>query len=191
MKKLRVLDVDQRMRVIATIGALAVWRPAMRVVTAAVAILLLLQLAWPLELAHADQARTPGPLGFWALEGNQGVVQIYACGGQKLCGAIVGIEFDHPAEPMPMTWNHRSQCDFPFIANLRPRGDDWVGTITNPKSGHTYGARVSMDSPGVLKLRGYFLIPTLGQTQTWTRFPGTPPSDCRMTPSDFSNSESQ
>jgi hypothetical protein len=37
----------------------------------------------------------------------------------------------------------------------------------------------------VLKLRGYFLIPSLGQTQTWTRFPGVPPAGCRMVPADF------
>ncbi len=183
--------MHQRMRVIATIAALPVWRFALRVAASAVPVLLLMQLAWPVGVAQADQARTPGPLGFWALEGNQGVVEIYACGAQTLCGAIVGIEFDHPSDPMPKTWDHRSQCDFPFIVGLRPRGDAWVGTITNPKSGHTYGARVFLASPGVLKLRGYFLIPTLGQTQTWTRFPGTPPADCRMTPSDFSNAETQ
>ncbi len=185
--------MHQTMRLIAAIAARPVplRRPARRRGGVALALLVLMQLAWPVGGAHADQPRTPGPLGFWALEGNQGVVEIYSCGGETLCGAIVGIELDHPAEPMPMTWDHRSQCDFPFIANLRQRGDHWVGSITNPKTGHTYSARVSMASPGVLKLRGYFLIPTLGQTQTWTRFPGTPPPGCRMTPADFSNAETQ
>jgi uncharacterized protein (DUF2147 family) len=181
----------ETMRAIAIIAARPFRRPAVPVGASAAAMLLLVQLAWLVGAAHADQPRAPGPLGFWALEGNQGVVEIYSCGWQTLCGALVGIEFDHPTDPMPMTWDHRSQCDFPFIANLRRRGDDWFGTITNPKSGHSYGARLSMESPGVLKLRGYFLIPTLGQTQTWTRFPGTPPSGCRMTPSDFSNVETQ
>jgi uncharacterized protein (DUF2147 family) len=141
-----------------------------------------LRLAGP---AQADQPRAPGPTGFWALENHQGVVEIYACGYQTLCGALVGIEFDRPTDPMPMAFDHRSQCDFVFITNLRPRGDAWVGHITSPKSGHTYDARVSLASPGVLKLRGYFLIPTLGETQTWTRFGGTPPADCRMSPGDF------
>jgi uncharacterized protein (DUF2147 family) len=149
-------------------------------------LLLLIGVAEPGSTARADQPSTPSPLGFWSLEHNQGVVEIYTCGWQTLCGALVGIEFDRPTDPMPTTWDHRSQCDFPFISRLRPRGDAWVGTITNPKSGHTYDARVFLAGPGVLKLRGYFLIPTLGETQTWTRFDGTPPADCRMTPSDFS-----
>jgi uncharacterized protein (DUF2147 family) len=86
---------------------------------------------------------------------------------------------------MPKAWNGRSQCDDVFITGLRPRGDAWFGHITNPKDGHTYGARLSLASQGVLKLRGYFLIPTLGETQTWTRFPGIPPAGCRMSPVDF------
>jgi uncharacterized protein (DUF2147 family) len=141
---------------------------------------------WAPGQALADQPTKPGVVGYWTLEHDQGVVQIYSCGWQTLCGALVGIEFDHAGEQMPQAWNHQSQCDFVFITNLKPSGDAWVGKITNPKNGHRYGARVSLASPGVLKLRGYFLIPTLGQTQTWSRFAGTPPAGCRMAPGDFS-----
>jgi uncharacterized protein (DUF2147 family) len=152
----------------------------------ALGLVVLAAMAWAPVRAQADQPSTPGLIGYWTLEKNQGVVQIYACGWQTLCGALVGIEFDHPTDPMPTAWNGQSQCDFVFITNLRPRGDAWVGHITNPKSDSRYGARLSLASPGVLKLRGYFLIPTLGQTQTWTRFDGTPPVGCRMSPGDFS-----
>jgi uncharacterized protein (DUF2147 family) len=153
----------------------------------ALAFLLLTAMLQPFATAWADQPFAPSPLGFWALENNQGVVQIYSCGYQTLCGALVGIEFDHPTDPMPMTFDHRSQCDFVFITSLKPRGQAWVGHIINPKSGHTYSARVSLAGPGVLKLRGYFLITALGQTQTWTRFAGTPPVGCRMGARDFTN----
>ncbi len=149
----------------------------------AIGLALLAALAW--APARADQFSAPGLTGYWALEQNQGVVQIYACGSQTLCGALVGIELDHPTDPMPRTWNGQSQCDFVLITNLQPRGDAWVGHITNPKSGHTYDARLSLASPGVLTLRGYFLISLLGQSQSWTRFPGTPPAGCRMAPADF------
>jgi uncharacterized protein (DUF2147 family) len=142
--------------------------------------------AWAPGRADADQPSAPGLIGYWTLEQNQGVVQIYSCGWQRLCGALVGIELDHPSDRMPLAWNRQSECDFVFITNLRLRGDAWVGHITNPKSGHTYDARLSLASQGVLKLRGYFLIPTLGQTQTWTRFSGVPPAGCRMSPGDFS-----
>ena len=147
--------------------------------------LVLLSMPWRAAPARADQPFKPSPIGYWALEQNQGVVQIYTCGWQTLCGALVGIEFDRPTDPMPMTWNHRSQCRFVLISNLKPRGDAWVGAITNPKSGHSYGARVSLASPGVLKVRGYLLFAALGQTQTWTRYPGTPPANCRMSAADF------
>jgi uncharacterized protein (DUF2147 family) len=148
-------------------------------------LVLLAALAWAPGRADADQPSAPGLIGYWTLEQNQGVVEIYSCGWQTLCGALVGIELDRPSDPMPRAWNGQSQCDYVFITNLRPRGAAWVGHIINPKSGHTYDARLSLASPGVLQLRGYFLIPTLGETQTWTRFSGTPPAGCRMSPSDF------
>jgi uncharacterized protein (DUF2147 family) len=150
-----------------------------------IGVYVMLAVAWVPGKALADQPTAPGVIGYWALERNQGVVQIYSCGWQILCGALVGIEFDHPTDSMPSTWNHRSQCNFVFVTGLQPSGSAWVGRITNPKSGHSYDARVVLAAPGILKLRGYFLIPTLGKTQTWTRFPGTPPAGCRMAPGDF------
>jgi uncharacterized protein (DUF2147 family) len=136
--------------------------------------------------ALADNRSEPGALGYWETADHQGVVQIYTCGVDTLCGALVGMEFDHPTDPMPMTWNHRPQCDFPFIGNLKQRSNGaWFGSITNPKSGKTYNARIELASPGVLKLRGYLFVPALGQTETWTRFPGVPPAGCRMAASDF------
>ena len=151
----------------------------------AIGLVLLAAMLWAPRAAHADQPSAPSLIGDWTLENNQGVVQIYACGWQTLCGALVGIELDHPTDRMPMTWNRQSQCRYVFIVNVRPRGDAWFGHITDPANGHTYGARLSLSAPGVLKLRGYFLIPTLGETQTWTRFAGSPPADCRMSPEDF------
>jgi uncharacterized protein (DUF2147 family) len=154
----------------------------------AFALVLLAAVVWAPGRTLADQPSAPSLVGYWTLERNQGVVQIYSCGWRMLCGALVGLELDHPTDPMPTTWNRQSQCDYVFIINLRPRPNAWVGRITDPEDGHTYDARLSLTAPGVLKLRGYFLIPTLGETQTWTRFPGIPPAGCRMSPRDFSRS---
>jgi uncharacterized protein (DUF2147 family) len=159
--------------------------PFLRLGTIVIGLVLLAGMLGAPGRARADQPSVPGPIGYWTLEKNAGVVQIYSCGWQTLCGALVGIEFDRPTDPMPVTWNGRSQCDYVLIADLRPSGDAWVGRITNPKNGHSYGARVSLASPGVLKLRGYFIFSALGQTQTWTRYPGVPPAGCRMSPADF------
>jgi uncharacterized protein (DUF2147 family) len=151
----------------------------------AIGFVLFVAMLWPLGSVRADQPSAPSVIGYWTLEQNQAVAQIYSCGARTLCGALVGLELDHPTDRTPRTWNGRSQCDDVFIVNLRPRGDAWVGRITNPDNGHTYDARLSLAAPGVLRLRGYFLFSALGQTQTWTRFPGIPPAGCRMSPGDF------
>jgi uncharacterized protein (DUF2147 family) len=156
----------------------------------AMALVLLAVLVWAFGTARADQPSGPALIGYWTLEHHQGIVQIYSCGPQTLCGALVGVELDQPTDRMPKTWNGQSQCDYVFITNLRRRQAGWVGRITNPMNGHTYGARLSLASPGVLKLRGYFLIASLGETQTWTRFPGVPPAGCRMFPGDFTKTGS-
>ena len=151
-----------------------------------IGLVLMALVGWAARPAHADRPSAPGLIGYWTLEHNEGVVQIYSCGWQTLCGALVGIELDHPGDRIPKTWNGQSQCDYVFITKLRARGDAWFGRITNPMNGHSYGARLSLASPGILKLRGYFLIQSLGETQTWTRFPGIPPVGCRLSPGAFS-----
>ena len=128
-------------------------------------------------------AAPPDPTGYWVTGKGQGVVQIYSCGEKLLCGALVGFQIDNPKEPTPQTWDHRSQCRFVFIINLHPRTRAWMGSIINPQSGHSYGAKVRLMSPNELRLRGYFLLPMLGATRFWTRYTGpTPPADCRMPP---------
>jgi hypothetical protein len=37
-----------------------------------------------------------------------------------------------------------------------------------------------LDPHGELRLRGFLGIPLLGQTQTWTRYAGPLPEDCRL-----------
>jgi len=148
-------------------------------------LLAILWLAGP-TAALADNSAAPGLVGYWETADHEGIVQIYSCGWERLCGALVGMEFDHPNDPMPMTWSNRPQCGFPFIGNLKQRPDGaWFGSIINPKSGKTYNARITLASPGVLKLRGYLLVPALGQTESWTRFATVPPANCRMPRSAF------
>jgi uncharacterized protein (DUF2147 family) len=45
-------------------------------------------------------------------------------------------------------------------------GDGW---IYSPENGKTYSASMVLESPTVLRLRGYVGIPLFGETQTWTR----------------------
>ena len=129
------------------------------------------------------QAAPPDPRGFWSTGPNQAVVQIYACGENVLCGALVGFALNGPADPTPHTWNGQSQCRFVFISGLRPRTRAWFGSIANPQSGHHYSAKIRLMSQDRLRLRGYFLLPMLGATRFWMRYEGPPPpADCRMGP---------
>jgi uncharacterized protein (DUF2147 family) len=136
-----------------------------------------------LALPAAARAAPPDPSGLWSTGPDQAVVQVYYCGSDTLCGALVGFALNGPADPTPHTWNGRSQCRFVFISGLRPRTRAWFGGITNPQSGHRYSAKIRLMSPDRLRLRGYFLLPMLGATRFWTRYEGPqPPADCRMGP---------
>lgn len=132
-------------------------------------------------LARPAVAAPPDPTGLWVTGKDEAVVQIYSCGENTLCGALVGFPIDHPGDALPQTWDHRSQCRFVFIRGLHPRTRAWMGSIINPQSGHSYSAKVRLMDHDNLRLRGYFLLPMLGATRFWTRYQGpTPPADCRM-----------
>jgi len=130
----------------------------------------------------AARAAPPDPSGLWSTGPNQAVVQIYTCGADTLCGALVGFALN-ATDPTPHTWNGTSQCRFVFITSLHPRTRAWFGGIIDPQNGHHYGAKIRLMSPDRLRLRGYFLLPMLGATRFWTRYQGPPPpADCRLGP---------
>jgi uncharacterized protein (DUF2147 family) len=43
------------------------------------------------------------------------------------------------------------------------------GTVLDPNNGKTYSCYVELESPDILKLRGYIGFPALGRTQYWYR----------------------
>ena len=145
-----------------------------------IAVLSLLTLA---AVAAPARAAPPDPTGFWSTGKDQAVVQVYTCGPDTLCGALVGFPEDSATAPLPQTWDHHSQCRFVFIAGLRPRTRAWFGSIIDPQNGHHYSAKIRLMEPDRLRLRGYFLLPMLGATRFWTRYEGPPPpADCRLPP---------
>jgi uncharacterized protein (DUF2147 family) len=118
----------------------------------------------------------------WLTQGGDGVVAIASCGAD-LCGRLVGVFLDRPTDPMPVDHRGVSQCNLPLITAARQiRPNLWKGHLTDPRNGHVWGVELHLDPRGNLALRGFFGVPLLGHTQTWTRYPGTPPTDCRIGP---------
>ena len=129
-------------------------------------------------LTHAGAARAAAPVGYWFTEDLGGIVEIRPCGGDVLCGKIVGLR-DWPASGKRLDWQGNSQCHFPLLRNLRPQDDGrWHGTVTNPEDGQTYTAEVWVPTDGVLRLRGYVGLPLFGSTQRWRPSPTGARPDC-------------
>src|SRR6516165_6906541 len=129
------------------------------------------------------RAAQPGPVGAWVTAGGDAVIQIYEC-GDSLCGAISGMVLA-PADRTPVDWLGQTQCGLVIVRTVATptQGGDpaWFGSITDPRDGSVYHARLTLDGNGNLQLRGYVGLPIFGRTQTWTRYTGAPlPADCRL-----------
>lgn len=130
----------------------------------------------------AANAASPSLTGLWLTQGRDAVMAISPCNGD-LCGRIAGVFLDRPDDRMPTDYRGVSQCQLPVITGARQiRPNLWKGRILDPRNGSTYGVELHLDPHGNLALRGFLGIPLLGSTQTWTRYPGHVPDDCRIGP---------
>lgn len=126
--------------------------------------------------AHANPTLT----GLWLTQDHDGVMAVSPCEG-GLCVTIAGLIMDHPGDPTPVDYRGVPQCHLPLVTDARQvRPNLWKGHITDPRNGSVYGVELRLDAHGDLALRGFVGIPLLGRTQTWTRFTGKVPSDCRL-----------
>ncbi len=141
-----------------------------------------LRLLLPLLLAVVIRSACAAPniVGLWLTQDRDGIIKISNCGG-ALCAQIAGLILDHPNDPTPGNYRGISQCHLPLITDARLiEANLWKGHIIDPRTGRVYGVELHLDPTGNLALRGFLGIPLLGQTQTWTRYAGTVPDDCRM-----------
>jgi uncharacterized protein (DUF2147 family) len=122
--------------------------------------------------------------GTWLTEDGGGVIDVEPCGA-LYCGRIVGLAAASSGSPLPKDVNGNSRCGLRIVQGLAESDPgEWTGKITNPEDGKIYSARLSVDDRGRLHLRGYVLVPLLGQTQIWTRYGGLVSANCRMVPSE-------
>ena len=132
---------------------------------------------------RAASAESP-PTGLWLTQDHDGVIAVEPCDGE-LCARIEGVVLDHPNDPTPVDYRGVSQCHLPLITDARQTGPNlWKGHITDPRNGDVYDVELYPEPGGNLALRGYLGVPLLGRTQTWTRYAGTVPDDCRLTKPD-------
>jgi uncharacterized protein (DUF2147 family) len=132
---------------------------------------------------HAAAA-SPSVEGLWLTQDHDGVIAVAPCaaGDGKLCARIEGVMLDHADDPTPVDYRGVSQCHLPLIADaVQVEPNLWKGHITNPRNGDVWRVELYPERDGNLALRGYLGVPLLGQTQTWTRYGGTVPEDCRLT----------
>jgi uncharacterized protein (DUF2147 family) len=133
-----------------------------------------------LHVGAALAAATGSPLGTWLTQDGDGVVQIYPCGA-GFCGRIVGMsETVRPDGSRPVDRAGRPQCGLTILRETSETETHvWSGRITNPDDGATWNCEFWLEPDG-LHLRGYVLVPLLGQTQIWRPYTGALHPDCRM-----------
>ena len=144
------------------------------------AVLAALLLAAP-AAASADPSQVvlaSAVFGRWMTPGRDGVFRIDRC-GVLLCGWLVGMRY---SGSMPLDVYRRPQCGLMLLSGFRPADEDghWHGAILDPDTGRSYQATIWSPAPDVLKLRGYLLLPILGQTQSWHRYGGPIGRACKL-----------
>jgi uncharacterized protein (DUF2147 family) len=129
-------------------------------------------------VAAQERQKNESPLGLWETQGG-GVIEIFWC-GEVLCGSIVGIP-RASGEPIPNDNTGRPECGMTIMRQVSERQDgSWSGHITDPRDGSQYHVKLWVDGLGRLHLRGYILLPLLGQTQIWHRFTGRLGAQCTI-----------
>jgi uncharacterized protein (DUF2147 family) len=124
-------------------------------------------------------ADAPSPVGRWLTQDKRAVIEVYGC-GPFFCGKVVWqsesrekdgtIKVDRH-NPDPALRQH-PLCNLQVMAGFAPvpgSPAEWQdGSIYSPESGSTYSATLRLKDAATLYLRGYILVPLLGETQTWT-----------------------
>ncbi|CAK0777415.1 DUF2147 domain-containing protein [uncultured Gammaproteobacteria bacterium] len=133
-----------------------------------------LALALMIAAAGAVRAETgpesPSPFGVWFTASGKAAIETFRCDAATLCGRIVWMA-DHTAR----------LCGIEILHGFEPDGEGaWhKGTILDPRDGERWQAVISPEAGGVLHVRGFVLVPLLGQTQVWTRVPADFSERCR------------
>lgn len=149
-------------------------------VTLAFVLLLTFAYALPCLAAAPDDV-----VGVWYNQVKDAKIEVYKC-ADKYCGKIVWLKepnyppnskdgtpgtpkLDHnnpdPAQKKTPVLGLVIAHDFKFAGN-----NVWNdGKIYDPKNGKTYSAKMTLESPTQLNLRGFVGVSLFGRTDKWTK----------------------
>lgn len=131
-------------------------------------------------LSSQAMAQT-SPQGMWWTEDRGGVIRIEPC-TSGLCGRIVGqVETRDPQGKIPVDSSGIPVCGLTILhGEPGSEAGHYSGTITNPDDGKDWSSEFWVGKDGQLRLRGYVVLPFLGQTQKWSPFTGRVAADCSI-----------
>jgi uncharacterized protein (DUF2147 family) len=126
-------------------------------------------------LLLALPALAQSPVGVWrTVDDEDGEpkshVEIYEQGG-KLHGRVLTLlPQGRLCEDCAGQYNNSDLRGVVVLRDMEPNGEEWSGgSITDPKNGRTYRAKMSLDGPNRLRVRGFVGFSLLGRTQVWER----------------------
>ncbi|MDP7320320.1 MAG: DUF2147 domain-containing protein [Bacteriovoracaceae bacterium] len=127
---------------------------------------------------HSFAKKADQILGFWLSESGKAVIEIYKKENDKFEGKIVWLKDIHTGKVEDKLDKNnpdkelqkRSLQGLVNLTGFSFEDEEWEGgEIYDPESGKTYSAKMSLESPDTLSLRGYVGIPLFGRTSTWSR----------------------
>lgn len=132
-------------------------------------------------LDHIARAVEDDPTGLWLTEKKGVIVDLYPCGGDRLCGRTVWLKKMTNKDGSPRldannpdpALRGRHWCGIEAITDVKAAGDGaWEGgEVYDPKTGKTFDFDIERKGDS-LKVRGYLGVKLLGKSETWTRTDG-------------------
>ena len=128
--------------------------------------------------AKKERARADTLLGEWWTDKNEGRVRFSKDSDGTLRGTTTCCTPKKPNPDSPLTDIHnpdpklrgRSTIGIVIIWKLAYEDGEYSGGyVYNPRDGKTYRFAAEIVDENTVEVRGYLLIPLLGQSQTWKR----------------------
>lgn len=115
--------------------------------------------------------------GVWYDASKEAKMEIYKAEDGKYYGKVVWLlEPNRDGKPKLDIYNSNRELrtrpvkGMEVLTGFVKDGDTYKnGTVYDPTGGKTYSARLKLDGPDKLRLRGYVAVTLIGRTTVWTR----------------------